>query len=179
MPPISRSMAIYRRGESPACCKTCRRQLLRRISPVQLPSQSKKKEPLGAANFPLYGHIQARGVSCARKNLSPKGFSACFSGGLPTQSKIKEPLGAANFLLYGHIQARGVSCARKNLSPKGFSACFSGSTPNSIKNKRAALRATLLFLVEARGVEPLSESTSSRTSPGAVILLTFPPRHAG
>ena len=31
-----------------------------------------------------------------------------------------------------------------------------------------------LHLVETRGVEPLSEGTSSRTSPGAVILLKFP-----
>ena len=34
------------------------------------------------------------------------------------------------------------------------------------------------YLVEARRVELLSESTSSRTSPGAVILLEFPLLHA-
>lgn len=34
-------------------------------------------------------------------------------------------------------------------------------------------------LVETRGVEPLSESTSTRTSPGAVCRLEFPPQHAG
>ena len=34
-------------------------------------------------------------------------------------------------------------------------------------------------LVEPRGVEPLSESASTRTSPGAVCRLRFPPRHAG
>ena len=34
------------------------------------------------------------------------------------------------------------------------------------------------LLVETRGVEPLSESTSSRISPGAVILLKFPLLHA-
>ena len=36
----------------------------------------------------------------------------------------------------------------------------------------------LFVLVETRGIEPLSESTSSRTSPGAVILFKFPPRCA-
>ncbi len=34
-------------------------------------------------------------------------------------------------------------------------------------------------LVEPRGVEPLSESTFTVTSPGAVCLLGFPPRRAG
>ena len=35
------------------------------------------------------------------------------------------------------------------------------------------------WLVEPRGVEPLSESTFTVTSPGAVCRLGFPPRHAG
>ena len=34
-------------------------------------------------------------------------------------------------------------------------------------------------LVEPRGVEPLSESTFTVTSPGAVCLLEFPPQRAG
>ena len=34
-------------------------------------------------------------------------------------------------------------------------------------------------MVEPRGVEPLSESTFTVTSPGAVCLLEFPPRRAG
>ena len=37
----------------------------------------------------------------------------------------------------------------------------------------------VIDLVEPRGVEPLSESTFTVTSPGAVCLLEFPPRRAG
>ena len=37
----------------------------------------------------------------------------------------------------------------------------------------------VIDLVEPRGVEPLSESTFTVTSPGAVCLLGFPPRRAG
>ena len=33
--------------------------------------------------------------------------------------------------------------------------------------------------MDLRGVEPLSESASTRTSPGAVCRLKFPPQHAG
>lgn len=35
-----------------------------------------------------------------------------------------------------------------------------------------------LLLVETRGIEPLSESTFTRISPGAVYLLTFLPQYA-
>jgi len=34
------------------------------------------------------------------------------------------------------------------------------------------------FMVEVRGVEPLSETVSVRASPGAVHVLTFPPLYA-
>ena len=34
-------------------------------------------------------------------------------------------------------------------------------------------------MVEARGVEPLSENKFTKPSPSAVNLLTFPPAHAG
>ena len=37
----------------------------------------------------------------------------------------------------------------------------------------------LRVMVEPRGVEPLSESTFTVTSPGAVCLLGFPPQRAG
>ena len=41
------------------------------------------------------------------------------------------------------------------------------------------LSSSRVVLVEPRGVEPLSESAATRTSPGAVCRLRFPPRHAG
>ena len=43
----------------------------------------------------------------------------------------------------------------------------SGSTPQNDQNKQPTLTGGLFILVEMRGVEPLSESTLTKTSPGA------------
>ena len=43
----------------------------------------------------------------------------------------------------------------------------------NIKKKRKHLH--LRFLVDLRGIEPLSESLSLKASPITVIILTFPP----
>ena len=55
----------------------------------------------------------------------------------------------------------------------------SGSAIKTTKKSPDLKRSGLFFVVETRGIEPLSESTSTRISPGAVCLLEFPPRHAG
>ena len=56
-------------------------------------------------------------------------------------------------------------CALAHAQPAGL--CDNDSTPLILKNNGPATKAGLLFLVEVRGVEPLSESTLTGTSPGA------------
>ena len=71
---------------------------------------------------------------------------------------------------------------------KGHIHDFFGCGPNLGQNKNPYSNESDFFnpnssskdlMVEPRGVEPLSESASTRTSPGAVCRLRFPPRHAG
>ena len=50
---------------------------------------------------------------------------------------------------------------------------------NNTKQKSRRMHDRIFALVEARGVEPLSENRSSQLSPGAGNLFSFPPQIAG
>ena len=83
-------------------------------------------------------------------------------------------IGLHSWLQFG--QKNGISIATKRYESKNISHRQTTKKRfNTKKNPLSVAMQQIADLVEVRGVEPLSESTSVRLSPGAGHSLSFPP----
>lgn len=105
-------------------------------------------------------------------------------GAVPKGWHLKPPprYGAESSTLMPHTESANTSYSPVHTAKATLSHAFGVATcinPHKEKEPGTRIASRLSLVVEAGGIEPPSENTSTQVSPSAVCLLGFPSRTAG